>query len=83
MCLAVPGKILRATSPENRMAVVDFGGVQKEVCLDFVPDARVGEYVLVHVGVALQTIDEKEALEIFSYLKLVGETVGDGEGPGP
>ena len=62
MCLAVPGKIL---SLENRdgtlMSLVDFGGIQKDVCLEYIPDATVGEYVVVHVGFAIQRLDEESA----------------------
>lgn len=74
MCLAVPGKILSASGDTlARRARVDFGGLVKEVNLAFVPEARVGDYVLVHVGVALTRIDETEAARVFEYLKEIGE----------
>jgi len=71
MCLAVPGKVVeidRSKSPV--MGKVDFGGVKKSICLDWVPDVKVGEYVIVHVGFAISTLDEHEARET---LKLIGE----------
>ena len=64
MCLAVPGKITYIDdSASPLMAKVDFGGISKDVCLDFLNDAKVGNYVLVHVGFALSIVDEKEAQE--------------------
>ena len=82
MCLAVPGKIL---SMQDRggtlMALVDFGGIQKDVCLEYVPDATVGEYVVVHVGFAIQRLDEESAkrtLAEFEHLGVLNEEFGDG-----
>ena len=71
MCLAVPGKILSISGDEplTRMAKVDFGGIQKDVSIAYVPDAKVGKYVIVHVGFALSVIDEEEAQKVFEYLK--------------
>ena len=64
MCLAVPGRVLEITERDGTlMARVDFGGVTKEVCLEYVPDLQVGEYTIVHVGFALQRLDEQSALE--------------------
>ena len=74
MCLAVPGKVLeidRTTNPV--MGTVDFAGVQKQVCLEWVPEVRVGNYVLVHVGFALNTVDEQEAEETLRLLREMGE----------
>lgn len=75
MCLAVPGKIVSVVENESgsRLGKVNFGGIAKEVSLDFVPEAGVGDYVIVHVGFALSKVDEKEAQEVFSYLKQMGE----------
>lgn len=76
MCLAVPGQvvsILDAEVPELRCAQVDFGGIRKQVNLSFTPDARTGDYVLVHVGFALSVLDEVEARRIFEDLKTLGE----------
>lgn len=64
MCLAVPGKIISIDeSSQPKMGKVNFGGVLKDVCLEFVPDARVNDYAIVHVGFALSVVDEKEAEE--------------------
>lgn len=75
MCLAVPGKVLdiRGDDPFLRSGRVSFGGVIKEVSLTCAPDSKVGDYVLVHVGVAISVIDEKEAEETFRYLREMGE----------
>jgi hydrogenase expression/formation protein HypC len=74
MCLAVPGKVTRIwRSDDSLMADVDFGGVLKEVCLEFVPDLQVGEYTIVHVGFALQRLDETSALETLALFARMGE----------
>jgi len=74
MCLAVPGKIISISGEDlARQARVDFGGVLKEVNLAYVPEAQVGEYVLVHVGFAISVVDEEEAGKVFGYLKEMGE----------
>lgn len=82
MCLAIPGRILGTTEVDGTvMADVDFGGVRKEVCLQYIPDAAVGEYVVVHVGFAIQRLDEKSALETlasFDKLGILAEEFGDG-----
>jgi len=82
MCLAVPGKILRMEDRDGTlMSVVDFGGVQKDVCLQYIPDARVGEYVVVHVGFAIQRLDEESAIQTlaeFERLGVLNEEFGDG-----
>ena len=71
MCLAVPGKIVEiiGDDPLARIGKVDFGGVIKEVRLGYVPEAKVGDYVNVHIGFALSIIDEKEAMEVYDLLK--------------
>ena len=75
MCLAIPGKILSITNedPLMPMARVSFGGIVKEVNLAYVPTANIGEYVIVHVGFALSTLDEEEAGKVFKYLESMGE----------
>jgi hydrogenase expression/formation protein HypC len=75
MCLAVPGKILsiEGDDPVIRSGRIDFSGVVKQVNLAYVPDAKIGDYVLVHVGFALQTVDEAEAKQSFEYLRQLGE----------
>lgn len=71
MCLAIPGQILslHGAEPLNRTGRVSFGGVVKEVSLAYVPDAEVGDYVIVHVGFALSKVDETEARRVFDYLR--------------
>jgi hydrogenase expression/formation protein HypC len=76
MCLAIPGKVTQITDQLDetfRMGKVSFGGIQKEVNLSMVPEAKVGDYVLVHVGVAISTVDEEEAKKTFEYLRQIGE----------
>jgi hydrogenase expression/formation protein HypC len=74
MCLAIPGKLL---SKEDRdgalMGRVDFGGITREIQLDFVPEVEVGEYVIVHVGFALSRLDAEEAARTLELLKEMGE----------
>lgn len=73
MCLGVPGRIEEIWEANNtRMAMVDFGGVRKEVCLAYLPDIQVGDYTIVHVGFALTKLDEKSALETLELFKSVG-----------
>jgi len=73
MCLAIPGKITQITNddPLLRAGKVTFGGIAKEVSLAYVPEAQVGDYVLVHVGFALSIVDEAEAQQVFDYLRLI------------
>lgn len=74
MCLAIPGKVLSIdTSAQPTMGVVSFGGIQKRVCIEWIPDLNIGDYVLVHVGFAISKMDEQEALET---LKLFEEMEG-------
>jgi hydrogenase expression/formation protein HypC len=75
MCLAVPGKILSINDddPVMRMGRVSFGGIIKEVNLTYVPDAKVGDYAVVHVGFAINLLDETEANRVFEYLAAIGD----------
>lgn len=75
MCLAIPGKVTAILSEEPlaRMGKVSFGGIQKEVNLSYVPEAGVGDYVIVHVGFAISRVDETEAGKVFEYLRELGE----------
>jgi len=75
MCLAVPGKVtsIDESNSELKMAKVNFGGVSKEVCIQWLPDVTVGDYVLVHVGFALNKIDEKDAEETIRILREMGD----------
>lgn len=81
MCLAVPGKVLEIKERDGtRMATVDFGGMAKEVCCEYLPDLQPGEYTIVHVGFALQRLDEESArqtLALFEELGLLEEEFGD------
>ena len=71
MCLAIPGKVLSIdTSVQPTMGTVSFGGIEKRVCLEWIPEVELGDYVIVHVGFAISRMDEKEALET---LKLIEE----------
>jgi len=76
MCLAIPGKINSIELQHNgmvRMAKISFGGIVKEASLEMLPDADVGDYVLVHVGVAISKVNELEAEKTFKYLEEIGE----------
>jgi len=77
MCLAIPGKILCLTNedPLSRTGKVSFGGIVKEVNLAYVPEAAVGDYVIVHVGFAISKVDEWEAQQVFEYVKQMDELV--------
>jgi hydrogenase expression/formation protein HypC len=75
MCLAVPGQVLSVEGADEltRTGKVSFGGVVKEVNLAYVPEAGVGDYVVVHVGFALSKVDEAEARQVFEYLRQMDE----------
>ena len=75
MCLAIPGKIesVSGDDPLTRMGRINFGGILKEACLAYVPEVKVGDYVIVHVGFALSRLDEAEAHKVFEYLKQMDE----------
>lgn len=83
MCLAVPGRILsiEGDDPLLRAGKVDFAGVQKRVNLSYVPEATVGDYVLVHVGFAISIVDEAEAAQVLGYLKAMGDLAEIDEPP--
>jgi hydrogenase expression/formation protein HypC len=73
MCLAVPGQVTSISEVDGTlMADVDFGGVRKEVCLAYLPDVTIGEYVMVHVGFAIQRLDEQAALETLATYEAMG-----------
>jgi hydrogenase expression/formation protein HypC len=85
MCLAVPGKILETTDLGiSRIGKVDFGGITRQVQLDFVPEAQTGDYVLVHVGFAISRVAEDEAKRTYELLRQLAEEMPDDgpEGPG-
>ncbi|MFI5175987.1 MAG: HypC/HybG/HupF family hydrogenase formation chaperone [Terriglobia bacterium] len=75
MCLAIPGKIesVEGIDPVLRCGKVNFGGILKTVNLAYVPEAKIGDYVIVHVGFAISIVDEEEARKVFEYLKEMDE----------
>ncbi len=83
MCLGVPGKIVEIYDVEGlKMGKVDFGGLVKEACLEYIPDARVGEYTVIHVGFAIGRLDEAEAMRSLRFLEEAGLLVAELEDPG-
>jgi hydrogenase expression/formation protein HypC len=82
MCLGVPGKIVETYEKGGlRMAKVDFGGVFREACMSYVPEAKVGDYCIIHVGFAISVLSEMEAMETLELLKQIGsfdEEIGTG-----
>ena len=75
MCLAVPGKVVSIdeSNPALKMAKVNFSGVNKEVCIEWLPNVSIGDYVLVHVGFALNKVNEKDAEETLKILRAMGD----------
>jgi hydrogenase expression/formation protein HypC len=70
MCLAIPGKIIELHDNCGiRMSRVDFGGITREACVEYIPDAKLGDYVMVHVGFAISKVDEEEAARTYKYLE--------------
>jgi hydrogenase expression/formation protein HypC len=86
MCLAIPGRLVEIEDQEALLSMgqVDFGGVKRRVCLAYVPEAEVGDYVLVHVGFAISRLDQQEAQETLALISEAGllETAGAGEQAG-
>jgi len=79
MCLAVPGKVLEtAEAGDSRIAKVQFGGVTRQVYLDFVPEVQPGDYVLVHVGFAISRVEEAEARRTYELLEQIGALADEG-----
>ncbi len=73
MCLGVPGKVTDIRDDRGtRMATVDFGGVTKDICLAYVPEAAVGDYTIIHAGFAISLLDEESALETLAMMRDVG-----------
>ena len=78
MCLGIPGKLVEVHPHDDLpMGKVEFGGILKDVCLAYTPEAQVGDYVLVHVGFAISRIDEAEAEETFRYLEEISDAGND------
>lgn len=81
MCLAIPGKVTETYEQAGmRMAKVQFGGITREACLEYVPETQLGQYVLVHVGFAISTVDEEEARRTYELLEQMDQ-LGDLEVP--
>jgi hydrogenase expression/formation protein HypC len=82
MCLAIPGRIesICGEDPVTRMGRVNFGGILKEASLAYVPETKIGDYVIVHAGFALSRVDEEEAQKVFAYLKQMDELTELNEG---
>ncbi|MBZ5723917.1 MAG: HypC/HybG/HupF family hydrogenase formation chaperone [Acidobacteriia bacterium] len=79
MCLAVPGKILEVEQQvDNRVGIIQFGGITRQAYLDFVPEANVGDYVIVHVGFAISRVDAEEARRTYDLLEQMGLLEGEG-----
>ncbi len=78
MCLAVPGRLVELFDDRGtRMAIVDFGGVRKEICLVYLPDAQLDDYVIVHVGFAISRVDESAALESLQLFADLGIQISE------
>lgn len=83
MCLGVPGRIVAVTGdPPLRMGTVDFDGLRREVCLAYVPETEVGEYVVVHVGFAISRIDEAEAAQTLAVIRAIPDALATELGAG-
>jgi hydrogenase expression/formation protein HypC len=74
MCLGVPGEVMTVVDGPLRTGRVAFGGIVKDVCLAYVPEAAVGDFVIVHAGFAISRIDREAAARVFSYLDEIGAT---------
>ena len=85
MCLAIPGKVVEFHENDGiRMSKVDFGGVTREACLEYLPEVQLGDYVLVHVGFAISKVDAEEAARTYKYLEemdQLGEVTSGDEVP--
>ena len=83
MCLGVPGKIVEIYPKENmRMCKIDFGGTTREACLDFIPEAKLGDYTIIHVGFAISLLSEEEAMETLALLREIAD-IEEELGPDP
>jgi hydrogenase expression/formation protein HypC len=76
VCLGIPGRVVEVSDADGlRMAKVDFGGIHKDVCLEYTPEAGLGDFVIVHVGFAITRLDEEEARRTFAILEQMGDMV--------
>lgn len=74
MCLGVPGKIVEIYQKDSmKMCKIDFGGTTREACLDFIPEAKVGDYTIIHVGFAISLLSEEEAMETLALLQEIAD----------
>ena len=79
MCLGIPGKVIELYEKNGmKMAKIDFGGVVKEACMEYLPEIKLGDYTIIHVGFGLSILDEQEAMETMELLKQV-DAMGDEE----
>jgi len=80
MCLGIPGKIARITAQGGGLPFgrIDFGGIFKDACLAYVPEAKVGDYVIIHAGFAISVLDEAEAAQTFKYLEELDQALAQG-----
>ena len=74
MCLGIPGEVLEVADDDLRTGRVRFGGIVKDVCLVYVPEAAVGDFVVVHAGFAISRLDRESANDVFAYLEAIGGT---------
>ena len=78
MCLAIPGKVTKIDAKDGiRTGRVEFGGITRQACLDFVPEAKEGDYVMVHVGFAISVVDKDEAERTYALLETMGVLEGE------
>ncbi|MFN4182345.1 MAG: HypC/HybG/HupF family hydrogenase formation chaperone [bacterium] len=85
MCLGIPGEVVEISPPDEKgvvMGKVNFGGIIREVCLSYVPEVQVGNYVIVHVGFAISIVDEEEAKFVWDYLNTIGVLEQEWNNPG-
>jgi hydrogenase expression/formation protein HypC len=84
MCLAVPGKVLEIDSAAYpKMGIAGFGGIRKRVCLEWLPEVQIGDYVIVHVGFAISKVDESEAVKTLKQLELIDGALEELKIPDP
>jgi hydrogenase expression/formation protein HypC len=79
MCLGIPAKVIELYETNGlKMAKVDFGGVIKEACMEYLPEVKLGDYTIIHVGFGLSILDEQEAMETMDLLKQIDSLGGEG-----
>lgn len=83
MCLGIPGRVIALTDGSPRMGTVDFDGLRREACLEYVPEATVGDYVIIHVGFAISRVDEAEAARTLAVIRAIPEALATELGTQP